>query len=122
MIPTNLDEAIKACYKIADDKQKEEIRTRPEEDMIEFHQGVGRWIRNKWGLWSGGPLYDHFKTLGLWHADDMSGVILTSFCRHLKGKPLDVEGQVKFYLDFWKKQGVKDPNIPSSDKQKDDNE
>ena len=40
--------------------------------------------------------------LGLSHADDMSGVILQSFHRYLNEKPLNVEGQIKDYQDFWK--------------------
>lgn len=102
MIPTNLEECFKELHKIAFDKDLAEIKSRPENDMIEFHHTLGRRIRNEWGLWSGGPLQDYFKGLGLWHADDMSGVILTSFYRHLNNLPLDIEGQVKYYLDYWK--------------------
>lgn len=102
--PTNLEEAIRALYKMFNDQEKEQIKSGIEEDICRYHHGLGTWIRNNWGLWSGGPLQDHFKSLGLWHADDMSGVILDSFYRHMKGLPLDVEGQVKYYLDYWKKQ------------------
>lgn len=104
MIPTNLEECFKELHKKSCDKDLEEIKSRPEEDMIEFHHTLGRWMRNEWGLWSGGHLQDYFKKIGLWHPDDMSGVILTSFYRHLKGLPLNIEDQVKYYLDYWKTQ------------------
>jgi hypothetical protein len=77
------------------------MRAGSEADMIEYHHGLGTWIRNSWGLWSQGPLYWHFQLMGLEHPDDMSGVILTSFWRHLHDRPLDVEGQVRKYQLYW---------------------
>lgn len=69
-----------------------------------YHHGLGRWIRNNWGLWKQeGPLYDWLVQLGLHHADDMSCVLLKSFWRHLHDKPLDIEGQVKYYQDYWER-------------------
>lgn len=109
MIPTNLDECMKALHKMFFDEEKKSIKDNSEDEMGMYHFGLGMWIRNNWGLWSGGPLQDHFKKLGLWHADDMSGVILTSFSRHLKNEPLDVEGQVQYYLDYWKEKGISNP-------------
>lgn len=106
MIPTNLDECIQACYQIATDEDLEDIRARPEEDMIEFHHTIGRWMRNEWGLWTGGPLKDYFLNLGLWHPDDMSSLILKSFCRYVKSYPLKIEEQVEFYKRYWSKLNV----------------
>jgi hypothetical protein len=36
------------------------------------------------------------------HPDDMSGIILDSFCRHLNGNPIKLDEQVKHYQDYWK--------------------
>jgi hypothetical protein len=36
----------------------------------------------------------------------MSGLILTSFWRHLHGVPLDVEGQVAAYQRYWEAAGT----------------
>jgi hypothetical protein len=67
-----------------------------------YHHTLGRWIRNNWGLWSGeSKLAEWFKSLGIEHADDMSGIVLDSFWRHLHDKPLDVEGQVAHYQAHW---------------------
>ena len=44
--------------------------------------------------------------MGIYHADDMSGIILTSFQRHVRGQPLEVETQVKHYRKYWKDLGV----------------
>lgn len=69
-----------------------------------FHHGLGRWLRNNWGFWTKeGKLYEYLVGLGLEHPDDMSGLILESYHRKLLGKPLDVEGQVKYYQDYWEK-------------------
>lgn len=66
------------------------------------HHGLGTWMRNEWGLWSGeGPLHDYFAELGLWHAEDMSGVILASYWRYHHGLPLEVDRQVVDYLEYW---------------------
>ena len=79
-----------------------------------YHHSLGRWIRNNWGLWKKeGTLYAWFVGLGLHHADDMSGVILTSFWRHMNGKDLDIEGQVKHYQDYWAKVEPH-PDLPSN--------
>ncbi|HLG28286.1 MAG TPA: DUF6794 domain-containing protein [Paenisporosarcina sp.] len=109
-IPTNLDECFEALLRIAHPEDIETIKAGSEDDMCQYHHGIGTWIRNNWGLWHGGPLQDYFKQMGLWHADDMSGLILQSFWCYLKGIPLDVEGQVAHYLDYWKANGVKPPD------------
>jgi hypothetical protein len=87
----------------------ERMRTISEADMGEYHFGLGTWMRDSWGLWSGGPLYSYFRQIGLVHPDDMSGVILTSFWRHLHGKRLDVEGQVRKYQLYWRYNEHPDP-------------
>lgn len=35
--------------------------------------------------------------------DDMSGIILTSLLRDLLDEPRDLEGQVQYYKDYWRK-------------------
>ena len=102
-IPTTLEECFAALVKMTDDP----------EDLVYFrlegatahHHGLGRWIRNNWGLWKReGPLYSWLVALGLEHADDMSGLILESFHRKLTDKPLDIEGQVRHYQEHWEQQ------------------
>nr|WP_293311851.1 DUF6794 domain-containing protein [Pedobacter sp. UBA5917] len=71
--------------------------------VAEMHFSTGMWIRNKW-LWGNRnpPLINYFKSLGLNHPDDISSVIITSLHRELNGKNIDLEGQIKVYLDYWK--------------------
>src|SRR5215212_2676940 len=80
------------------------MRKGTEREMGKYHHGLGTRLRNEWGLWRTGPLYEHLYALGLRHPDDMSATILTSFWRRLHGQPLMVEQQVKRYQDFWRVQ------------------
>ncbi len=105
VIPTNLHEAFDQLDKILNEEPeyKETFKLDDEEKaIINLHHGIGRWIRNEWGLWSGSELKTYFEELGLHHADDMSSVILTSFHRYLNGRELHIDQQVEHYKEFWK--------------------
>jgi hypothetical protein len=102
-IPTDLEDCFKELKKMLPADLVEKMKSGPEKDMIKYHHGLGTWLRNNWGLWAGSRLRDYFKKLGLAHPDDMSSVVLYSFWRHLNGKPLKVDEQVKYYQEYWKK-------------------
>ena len=101
--PKNLDECFAELKKILTSAELDKFKTCSDKDIWAYHHGLGQWMRNNWGLWGESELKEFFKKMGLWHADDMSGVIIQSFHRHLRNEPLKVEEQVKEYLDFWKK-------------------
>ena len=103
--PTNLSE----CFKCLDDIFKDSpdsdwFETSGESEVIaQSHHGLGQWIRNNWNLLSEeSTLYQYFKKLGLKHADDMSGVILTSYHRHINKKELGLDEQIRQCIEFWK--------------------
>lgn len=104
--PKNLEDCFAILINIATPKQLEEFKTH---STAEYHNNMGRLLRNEWGLWYD-PCGDRPETeihkymveLGLEHADDMSGLILDSFQRHLRGEDLDIEGQVAKYQAYWK--------------------
>lgn len=102
-IPKDLDECFSELKKILSKKTVETMKTGPEGDMSLYHHGLGTWIRNKWGLWKGSHLAKWFNERGIRHPDDMSGIILRSFWRHLNNQPLKLDEQIKFYQDYWKK-------------------
>lgn len=54
-----------------------------EEFTVNTHFGFGMWIRNNWNLWGGSRLSIYFNQKGIHHPDDMSGIILVSYHRHL---------------------------------------
>ena len=101
-IPSNLDEAIAELESKLLPEDRERIKTT---DMGEFHFSVGRGLRNDWGLWSGGPLKEWFKSIGIEHADDMSGIILKALRRKICGYPYDLAEDVKHYQAYWKRTG-----------------
>ncbi len=105
-IPFDLNDALRELDQIMGEKGRSEVLNAKEDDMILYHFGVGQWMRNEWGLWRGSRLSRYFNQLGIRHADDMSGIILTSYWRKLHEKPIDLEGQVRYYRDYWKEQGL----------------
>ena len=102
-IPTDLEDCFKELKKMLPAELVSKMKSGTEKNMIKYHFGLGTWMRNNWGLWSGSRLRDYFKKLGLSHPDDMSSVVLNSFWRHLNNKPLKVDEQVKYYQEYWKK-------------------
>lgn len=92
-IPNTVEECITEMAKwgMAIDQFKNKIES---DAVVSTHHTVGQWIRNEWGLWTQSKLKDYFVQMGLTHPDDMSSVIITSYHRHLNGKPLHIEEQV----------------------------
>ena len=104
--PTNLNECFHELTKRTTPKSRDEFMRGPEDSVYGLHFTTGMGIRNGWGLWHGSKLAKYFNRLGIYHADDMSGIILTSYHRHLNKKPVEMKKQVKFYRNFWVNQGV----------------
>jgi hypothetical protein len=102
-IPRDLDDALTEVDRIMGVKGRADVMKASESDMIQYHFGLGQWMRNYWGLWKGLRLAQYFEQLGIHHPDDMSGIILDSYWRKIHGKPIDLEGQVRYYQDYWKK-------------------
>lgn len=113
-IPLNLDESMRELKTILDDDVIQEIKDGSEEDLIQYHMGLGMWIRNNWELWKGSRLSKWFNAKGIYHPDDMSGIILDSFWRHLNGAPINLEKQIRFYQDFWESSKTVDSIRPGS--------
>ena len=99
-IPEDIEDCFTELETMLHPDMIEEMRSGDEDDMIMYHHGLGRWIRNNWGLWSGSRLFDYLYELGLHHPDDMSDIILHSFWRYLNDRPLELEEQVQFYIDY----------------------
>lgn len=106
--PVNLDEMITFLKKEIDEQTIEKIKN---EDACAFHHSIGRAIRNKFSLWGDSKLKDWFNGIGIFHPDDMSGIILESLKRDLKGEPIDLDRQVKRYQAYWEKM----KNVKSGD-------
>lgn len=105
--PSNLDECFEILKQDLSKEDLDKLASMSRVELIRLHHNLGRWLRNNWGLWHGGPLKNYFMELGLHHADDMYGVIIESFWHHLRNEPLDINKQVKYYQDFWAKSDLK---------------
>lgn len=105
-IPKNLSECFTALDNIFLESQEdlEWFKASQEDEAVSgFHSGLGRILRNEWGLWSkDSELYTVLNDMGLWHADDMYGLIMTSYYRKLHGKELNLKEQIQQFINYWK--------------------
>ena len=91
-IPIDLED----CWRVFDrdwgDETKEWVREQTEEEFTASqHFGTGLWIRNNWGLWAGSRLANYFRQKGIEHPDNMSGIILSTYYRHLEGEDINLD-------------------------------
>jgi hypothetical protein len=101
--PQTMEEAHLRLEKLFPKEELAKIDAMKTEDqMIQYHFGLGMGMRNGWGLWAGGPLAQHMNKLGFHHPDDMSGVILATFwCKRHK-KDFRLKERAAYYADYWK--------------------
>ena len=96
-IPKDLDDCFAELKKMLSKEEVEKMKNGREDDMSLYHHGLGTWLRNNWGLWSGSRLSKWFNEKGIRHPNNMSGIILVSFWRHLDNKPIKLDEQVELY-------------------------
>ena len=101
-IPLNLEDSFSELKKMLHSDLLKEMKEGSEQNMVMYHRSLGMWMRNNWGLWGGSRLSKYLNGIGIFHPDDMSGIILHSFWRHLNGKPIKLEEQVAYYQEYWK--------------------
>ena len=100
-IPKDLEDCFKQIDSFWADSTKTEIKQWTEEEFCRrAHFGFGMWMRNNWGLWRGSRLSKCFNEMGIFHPDDMSGIILTSYHRYLTEKEIKLEEQIKHYQEY----------------------
>jgi len=109
-IPQTLDQAVAHVKEKIAKFVKEEFAKGKNENEIanSMHFGLGKFIRNHWGLWSGDSLlFKELSSLGLFHADDMSSLVLKCAVLDLNNKDRDVSGIVNHYREYWKNVNTK---------------
>jgi hypothetical protein len=85
-IPRDLGDCFSELDKRLAEVDKNEMRAKASHgDMIEYHMGLGMWLRNNWGLWGGSRLQKYFTDRGIKHPDNMSGLILDYYWDWLHG-------------------------------------
>jgi hypothetical protein len=102
-VPCNLEEALDMLISGASPEDIKVIKSHSAEHMSSaVHFGFGIAIRNNWSLWEKDtPLVNWFKGIGITHADDMSGIINTSFCHRVRGEDIALDEQVEMYQAHW---------------------
>ena len=101
-IPNNLDEALEYLKRYSGERFIDHVLSIKEKDFeIESHFSIGKEIRNSWKLWEGSKLSQWFNDRNIYHPDDMSGIIITSFHRKLHNKDINLDEQIKVYIDYW---------------------
>jgi hypothetical protein len=116
-IPNNLDEAIQFVLDsiTKDDTNQEFLESHPDPEKFTamLHMWFGRSLRNNWNLWwyenhdnSVWPkqkpeIVKYFNDIEIYHADDMSSIILTSVHRKYYNLPINLDNQIARYHQHW---------------------
>lgn len=86
-IPQNIEECFLELNKLLKNKDILEIKNLNRKDqIIQFHHGLGTWLRNNWGLWGGSRLQTYLVLRGTNHPESMSSVILEFYHDWLNDK------------------------------------
>jgi hypothetical protein len=88
-----------------DEKSKQNILEVKSQQAMSRFNGMG--IRNYYGLWQKNGLTKYFnEQLGVWHADDMSGILLEALWHRVHGTIYDPFPTVERYKTHWAKSGT----------------
>lgn len=74
-----------------------------DEAIPSVHHGFGTLLRNTMQLWYDGPPVKWFNENGIYHADDMSAIIIKAVHRKCNNISFDLDEEIKFYRDYWEK-------------------
>lgn len=101
--PVTVDEVMKALSEVLTSKEQAELVASKKDKLIWYHHGLGRWMRNNWDLWQGGPLLEHMKSLGFQHPDDMSQSLIEEYWARQNNLPSTMQEDIKKYAEYWEK-------------------
>jgi len=117
--PKDLEDAISFVLENAVNEESKEFFDKHENDergfVGELHHFFGQNLRNSWYLWwfanhkyetwpAEKPLIvEWFNRHDIYHADDMSSIILTSTHRRYFNKPIELDKQIERFHKFWLK-------------------
>lgn len=111
-IPKDLDDCFVQIDSLWNDSIKSLVKSWSEDEFVgNAHHSFGMWLRNNWGLWGGSRLSIYFNKKGIYHPDDMSGIILKSYHRYLTDEPIKFRKQINFYKNYWASQKADAPEF-----------
>lgn len=101
-IPKDIEDCFKRLDRMFKDSDKVKAKAMTEDEFTgEYYMGLGFRLMGWWWLGGGSRISVYFNKLGVTNNESMAGIILDSYYRHLKGKPIDLEGLVKKDKAFW---------------------
>jgi hypothetical protein len=102
----NLNGALNYLDVLLYDREKEQFHSWSEEKFNDvLHHSLGRFLRNNLKLWDeNSKLHKWFNMYSIYHPDDMSAIIMTTYYRRAHNLPEDFRGQCRKYIDFWNAQ------------------
>jgi hypothetical protein len=103
-IPKDLDDCFAEFDKQWSPKQREEFRKKTENELIDYHFGLGMWMRNNWRLWAGSRLQKYFAALGVPHPESISMIIITSYWRRENHQEIKLGEQIAKDRAEWEQQ------------------
>jgi hypothetical protein len=104
-VPHTMDQAYSALDRLLSPSERSQFAGQPEQQAVtDAHFGLGMHMRNEWFRSGGSSLVGTLHKLGARHFDDMSSMVLTSYWRHLNGKPVELENQGACYRRWWEEQ------------------
>jgi len=92
-IPSTLEECYAVLDKELDVKTKNAIKNSSIDDLIEYHFGLGTWIRNNWIYPANDRIEKVFLEAGFDHPDDMSQEIIVGYHYYLNGQPYEIKAR-----------------------------
>lgn len=119
ILPNNLDEAVNMLIESCKDDLDFIKGMSERQFMSTSHHGFGTNLRNEWNLWwhesdtmgwskEKPKLTEYFNSLGIYHGDDLSSIILKSFYRSVVGVDRNLDEQIEVYKKHWREAGFKD--------------
>lgn len=86
-IPRNIKECFLELDKLLNKNEIIKIKKlKKKSDTLQYHHGLGMWIRNNWGLWGGSRLQKYLMDRHLTEPDGMSSEILEFYWEWLNNK------------------------------------
>ena len=105
-LPKSFDEAVEMFLVQLKDAVDHKILL--PEDLVDseklvsqLHFGTGMAMRNAWGLWKENELTKEFNSRGIFHADDMSSLIMLAAIQKYKEEPFDFDEEAKKLWKYW---------------------
>ena len=106
-VPVDFEGCLLQLDSITSAPMKEWIKCLPDKEFgRSVHHGYGMYLRNSWGLWEGSELSQNLHKMGMLHPDDMTAILFDSYQRRLKGEDMRLDEQLKYYQDYWRKNGT----------------